>query len=109
MKRLVDFDPLSGIETWHEYDATNKTTRLHYVPTRDVDPSLDYLSSIANDPDASKAQIKNNWWLYAHIPDAVLLKWHAEEGIDIHDTAAILRRVNHPDYKRLKATTLTHE
>ncbi len=109
MKRLLDYDPLSGIETWHEYDAIAKTTKLHYVPTRDSDPTLDYLTDLANDPEKSRSQIKNNWWLYAHVPDALLMKWHCEEGLDINDTQAILRKVNSPDYKRLKATALTHE
>jgi len=109
VKRLLDYDPLSGIETWHEYDAIAKTTKLHYVPTRDSDPTLDYLADLANSPDTSRSQIKNNWWLYAHVPDALLMKWHCEEGMDINDMQAILRKVNSPDYKRLKATTLTHE
>jgi len=109
VKRLLDYDPLSGIETWHEYDPLAKTTKLHYVPTRDVDPTLDYLTDLANNPDISRSQIKQNWWLYAHVPDSLLMKWHCEEGVDINDTQAILRKVNSPDYKRLKATALTHE
>lgn len=108
MKRLLDYDPLTGIETWHEYDHIEKKTKVHYVPTRDVDPELSALTALANDESFTKQGIKNEWWHYAHIPDSVLVKWYVEEGIHPDDTDALFKKVNDPDYKRLKTTHKFH-
>ena len=108
MKRLLSFDPVTGIETWHEYDHAEKQTRIYYVPTRDVDPTLSTLKRMANDDELTKRGIKNEWWLYGHIPDAVLLKWYVEEGIHPDDTDAMFKKLNDPDYKYLKATHKYH-
>jgi hypothetical protein len=79
------------------------------VPTHDVSDTLDILKAKANDAQASRDGIKNEWWHYAHIPNSLLLKCQIEEGIDTNDTKALLRKVNSPEYKYLKATALKHE
>ena len=109
MKRLIDFDPFSGIETWHEYDAVDKKTRIYYVPTRDESPSLDITAALRNDEDFTKKGIKNDWWKYAYIPNSLMLKWHVEEGIPLFDAEEYNKKANTPDYKFLKYTTKHHE
>ena len=108
-RRLLDSDPVNGIDTWHEYNPETKETTLIYVPTHDVSDTLDILKAKANDAQASRDGIKNEWWHYAHIPNSLLLKCQIEEGIDTNDTKALLRKVNSPEYKYLKATALKHE
>lgn len=105
MKRLIDFDPFTGIETWHELDHAEKKTRIYYVPTRDETPTVDYCKAIANDGDVWKRGVKEDWVPYAHIPNSLMLKWHIEEGVPLYDAYEYNRRANRPEYNALKLTT----
>lgn len=108
MRRLLDTDPLTGIQTWHEYDATEKKTRIFYVPTRDIADGLDACKMLANDDDYTKKGIKQEWWHYGWVPDALMLKWLVEEGVPLDDAEEYNRRLNWPEYKHLKVTTKYH-
>lgn len=108
MKRLIDKDPFTGIETWHEYDHAEKKTKIYYVPTRDLDPALDYCKALANDEEHTKHGFKEDWWHYGFVPDSVRLKWFVEEGIPFSDAQAYNRKLNQPEYKYLKTTAKHH-
>lgn len=103
--KLIDVDPLTGLETWHEYDHNEKKTIISYK--QDVQRGLDHSKALQNDPEAWKTGVKKDMALYAHIPDIVLLQWK-KEGVDITDTQALFKMVNKPEYAYLRTTTKRH-
>lgn len=108
MRRLIDTDPFTGIQTWHEYDHAEKKTRIIYLPTRDEAPTLDIIADFRNDDDNWKRGVKNDWVKYAHIPNSLMLKWLVEEGVPLYDAEAYNKKANTPEYSRLKYTTKHH-
>lgn len=108
MKQLIDTDPLSGIQTWHEYDHVEKQTRIYYVPTRDLEPAIDFCKRRANDDDYTKAGMKEDFWHYGWVPDSLRLKWLIEEGVPLNDAESYNRKLNQPEFKYLKTTAKYH-
>lgn len=102
-KKLLDYDPISGITTYHTYDPLSDESTFSYH----ADVDLDAHTRARNDESYSKDGIKKEMWHYAHIPDIILMQWHAE-GIDITDAKALLAKVNSPEYAYLKLTTKHH-
>ena len=109
MKRIVDYDPLTGITTTFDYDPL---TDITYVGREgDVEGILELNKFLANDPEYSKKGIKESFWHYATIPNLIIEKWLAEEGIDVykHDHwPRVCRKLADPAYRYLKVTTRTH-
>lgn len=108
MKRLIDYDPFTGIETWHELDHAEQKTRIYYVNTLDADPSLEYCKRRALDENYSKDGIKEDWWHYGHIPNWLMLKWYTEHGIPVGDAEGYNKMLNRPEWKGFKTTTKHH-
>jgi hypothetical protein len=78
---FVDYDPLSGIALYHEYDEGTDTTILHYEQPN-LGEHLTFNKAIQN-TDAYRAD--KEFWHAAHIPDIVIMKWKTEYGIDVFD------------------------
>lgn len=102
-RRLLDYDPMTGLKTYHEYDETTDTTLLHYEG--DCQPILD-----AN----KRAQIENtgpmgDGVLVASIPASVQMKWLVEKGVDVLNkdhTPAVKRLLNDPEWRYLKVRNI---
>ena len=62
-KRVVDYDPITGLTTYVDYDNASDTTLVGYE--QDVSLILDENKAMANDTDFTKQGIKTDWWLYA--------------------------------------------
>ena len=108
MKRLIDYDPFTQTETWHEYDAVDKKTRIYYVPRTDADAQLDMCKDMANDEARTKEGIKRDWWHYGFVPNWLMLKWHVEEGVPLFDAEAYNKRLNRPEWSGFKVTHKHH-
>ena len=109
MKRLLSYNPLTGISTYHEYDSVNKQNILTEV--QDVRSIIESNKLKQNDTDYSKKGIKNDWWEYAQIPVIIQSKWLHEDGINIHNKnhkKAVYKKLNDPEYRWLKTTTGRH-
>lgn len=98
MKRLLDVDPLTGLMTFHEYDATSDTTVLSYE--QDAQPVLDAAKRDNNHADNKLGEMAH----VASIPASVQLKWFAELGVDMYnpDHKGRVRQLLDTDYKHLK-------
>lgn len=108
-KRLLDYDPLSGVAEYHYYDEMSKETIIEYV--QDVSPYLKSNDDKRKYSDKSQ-QIKNNWWHYASIPIGVQYKWMTDHGVCIwkkEHKDGVFKLLNDPDYKYLKTTTGYHK
>jgi len=108
-KRVLDYDPTSGITTYFDYDPHNDTTLIYHE--QDVTPILEMNKAMANDGDIWKEGVKNSWAHYAQIPNIVVQKWLNEHGVNLYDKnhqKAVFRLLNDPEYRYLKTTTKFH-
>jgi len=107
-KRIIDIDPLSRVETWHHYNPLTDETTIEEV--QDVSPWLKQNNELKKDDDYSKKGIKNDWWHYASIPNALITKFAVEHGIDVFNkdhSKAVMKLLN-TEYTALKATRGYH-
>jgi len=110
MKRFVDYDPVSGITTYSDYESATDTLKVGYE-FESVAPALDHNKALQNDEQYTKDGIKAGWWHYAHIPISLIHKWQVEEGINVldkNDERKVFQKLNSPEYRYLKTTTKTH-
>lgn len=108
MKRLLDFNPLTGEACYFETESDGSIL-IHNVQT--IDHILERNKRLANDNDTTKKGIKKDWWKYASIPNAVILKWQKELGVDVFDhnhKKKVFQLLNDPEYRHLKTTYAKH-
>ena len=109
MKRIIDYNPLTGISTWFEYHSETDMTVISRL--QDVEPILELNKAKANDTDLTKRGFNESWWEYASIPNIVIEKWKTEFGIDVYNKdhwKAIFKKLNDPEYRYLKTTAKWH-
>lgn len=102
MRRLIGFDPLTGLREYHSYDAAADRTIIESV--QDVAPLLERNKALAG--------LEDGGWSpgralrrAAAIPDIIILKWRTEEGIDVFDRdhwPAVKRKLNSSEYRYLR-------
>jgi hypothetical protein len=111
-KRLLDYDPLTGVRTWFEYEQSTDKMLITTDQTAElVNEVLDNNAEMRQDADYSKNGIKNDMWHYARIPNGVALEIKKKYGLDMFsakpDWKSILKIINR-DYPMLKVTEKTH-
>lgn len=109
-KRLLSYDPVTGLETWHSHDSLTDETTISY--TADSTPILEKNKRMANNADYGKSGIKEEFWHYATIPVAVQMDWLINKGVDIYNkdhNKKVSALLNDPDYRYLKTTTMHHD
>ena len=124
MKRLLDFDPVTGTKTFHSYDYDTDTTIIE--TETDLEPVLEFNKAlqkhdrgrvIAGSPHFNAyeaAGIENEWFHAARIPNPIIEKWLIEDGIDVFKwgkcdwtTRKIKQRLNSPEWKYLRTGNAT--
>ena len=109
-KRLLSYDPLTGLMTWFSHDSLTDESVISY--TADSTPILERNKVMANDTEYSKRGIKEEFWHYATIPVEVQMDWLINKGVDIYNkdhTQKISQLLNDPEYLYLKTTQKYHE
>lgn len=109
MKRLLDYDPITGITQYHEYDSVNDVTTIS--THQDVEPILDANKRLQNNEDYKKLGMKQEMWHYARIPIVLVEKWLREDGIDVFNpdhSKKVFQKLNSSDYAYLRTTTGKH-
>lgn len=98
MKRLIDVDPLTGLQTWHDYDPATETTLL--TTKQDVEPLLDACKRDANHADRKLGDMAH----VASVPPSIQLKWFVEHGVAMWDRnhEGRVRQLLDGEYKFLK-------
>lgn len=106
MSEFIDFDPLTGVSHWWDYDPDTDQAKI--TTQQDIEPLLDWNKGLANQGLTDKG-IKENWWLYAKIPPIIQVKMH-QAGIrmnDPHATKRIIQWINE-HAPQFKCTEKTH-
>jgi hypothetical protein len=101
VKRLLDYDPATGLAEYHSYDETEDKTYVSYE--QDVQPILDANKRHQNHGDHRMG----DGYLAASIPSSVMLKWLIEYGVDVMNKdhmPAVKRLLNSSDWMHLKRT-----
>lgn len=109
-RRLLSTDPITGLSTFHHYNADTDETIIETVG--DSEPYIELNKARINDTEMSRQGIKDGFWLYASIPPAVQVKWLIEEGIDVYNRdhgARISAKLEDPQYRYLKTTAGHHK
>ena len=105
-KRIVDYDPFTGITTSVDYCNSSDTTIVS--AEQDVSKLLDANKVMQNDDSYWKSGVKNSWAHYASYPAIVIEKWLNEFGVNVFDKdhqKKVMELTNRPEYKYLKTTT----
>lgn len=107
-RRLLDYDPISGMASWFDYDSTDTMYITHEQQVGDI---IDQATERRNDRDYSKAGIKEDWWHYARLPNIVIMEMKNKHGIDLMaakpDWKSALKIINR-EYPHLKTTKGVH-
>lgn len=103
MKRLLDFDPLSGLKTWHDYDDATQTTIISYEG--DSQGVLDQCQEDSNHADRRLGDIAH----VARVPPEIQMKWFVEHGVKMWDPnhRGAVNRLLDGEYKYLKRLPIT--
>lgn len=98
MKRLLDFDPLSGMKTWHDYDDATDTTLITYEG--DEQGLLDQCKEDNNHADRKMGDMVH----VARVSPAIQMEWFTKHGVQMWnpDHRGAVNRLLDGDYKHLK-------
>ena len=102
MSEFFDYDPVTGITEFFEWDDENRCAVIRSV--QDVSALLDRNRELRNSG-ATDIGIKNEWWHVASIPCVVQMELR-KKGIDIFnpDQWNLLAKTIETDYPYLKTT-----
>jgi hypothetical protein len=107
MKRLLDYDPHTGVtEIFHADDTGDWAIETQ----QDVSAELDAAKYMRNDPYISRDGIRDGTWHYAHIPILVMNMMINEDGVNPLDpnNARKVGQLIDSKYPYLKLTTGKH-
>jgi hypothetical protein len=104
-ERPFSYDPLTGIRTFFSSTPRGEWQFRHEFD--DTYAEVEASKALAKNEDHWKKGVKNSMLHYAHIPDAILFKWHCE-GVDIRDQRELLKMVNKPEWAYLRCTEKIH-
>jgi len=109
-KRFLDYDPLTGISTYHYYDRFTDETTIQEVA--DLEPLQKFRHEARKDEIGTKNGIKNSQWLYAKIHPIEQAKFLEKYGYSVFDksrTKETMKILNtDPVFQVCKTTTGKH-
>lgn len=100
-KRLIDFDPLTGTATYHDYDEMEDRTIISSV--QDCEPILRSNKNAYNGHDKHSFR-SSEFRRVASIPNSVIEMW-LKEGVDVFNKdhwPAVRRKLNSSDWMYLR-------
>ena len=73
MKRVLDFNPETGLTTYFEHDAQNNKNIITY--SQDIQAVVDHNKHCSDQLDK-----KSDYWYVGTLPDTVIMQWSKECG-----------------------------
>ena len=107
---IIDVDPISGITTTFSYDHANDQFTVGYFQDTTAIQESNKLAQL--DIDSHRKQAKNNWNLYARVPNIVIMEWKRKYGVDFFNRdhwPRVMKLINSRDYADVKRTTYYHD
>lgn len=95
-KTLIDYNHMTGLHVWHEYNEADDATIISY--TSDAAPVLDQNKREANDQYGRMGDMQK----VASIPVGVMYEWLTKYGVrwwDKNHAPAVKRLLNSSDYR----------
>ena len=102
-KRLLDFDPVTGLKTFHQYDEAEDKTFISYE--EDVEALLDRNKAMQNEATGSMGDGVH----VASIPPTIQMRWMIEYGVDLMNKdhmPAVKRMLNSSEWRYLKVRNI---
>ena len=102
-KRLLDYDPVTGLKTFHSYDETEDKTYISYE--EDVEALLDRNKRLQNEAQGSMGDGVH----VASIPQTVQMLWMTKYGVDLMNKdhmPAVKRLLNSSEWRYLKVRNI---
>lgn len=98
VKRLLDYDPLSGLKTFHDFDEETETTIIRYEG--DSQGVLDQCKEDSNHADRKLGEMAH----VARVPPEIQIEWFAKYGVAMWDKnhRGAVNRLLDGEYKYLK-------
>lgn len=106
-KRLLDYDPITGMTVTFDYGADDQLTITH---SQDVSGIIDHAKALAKETERSRLGIKNDLWHYAHVPASVIMEMKSKYGVDFfkpEHRSRVFSLLN-TEYTYCKTTHLNH-
>jgi hypothetical protein len=106
MKRLLDYDPMTQVAVWHDYDSVTDKTTISEV--QNCRPSIERGKMLQKEEAYTRKGIKNSFQHAATIPIGVQYEWLRRYGVNIFDKNHIKRvesLLNDPEWMYLRTTT----
>lgn len=103
-ERLLDFDPETGLKTYHLYDPATEETALRYE--QDVQPLLDANKAAQNEQRGRMGDLVH----VASVPVSIQLKWFHEKGVAMWNPdhkQAVAKLLDDPEWLYLKRLPIT--
>jgi len=99
-KRLLEYDPLTGISTYFEGDGHGG---FKIAQSQDVQKILDRNKRLANDTQYKRQGIKTDWYHFATIPVTILHEILQKYNLDWanNDDLPKIEKIIQRDYKKL--------
>jgi len=87
MSELLEFDPLTGVSRYFDFDEETKVVTL--TSKQDVSGLLEHTKALRN-ANATDSGIKRGMWHYASIPPMLEMQMRSA-GIDLYDPGSTKR------------------
>jgi hypothetical protein len=103
LRKLLHQDDERRITTHFEHDPYTGKSRI--LTEQDVEPLLDQNKARQTMGNGPAMDSEGAMWHAAHIPDAVILKWWLEDGIDVYNKghiAAVKRKLDDSEWRHLR-------
>lgn len=100
-ERLLDYNPYSQVKTFFSSAGKDGEKWAIRQEFGDVSAEVDASRELQKDDDHWKNGVKGGLVHVAHIPDAILLQWHAI-GVNINEPKELMRMVQRPEYHYLR-------
>ena len=101
-KQLLEYDPITKTKVWHDYDHSDKKTRI--ITEQDCAPILNFTKAMQNTPEYREQGYKKDMMHFARVPNNVIVEWKQKYNLDPFKNEDLpkIEKLLQSDYKHLR-------